>query len=162
MITFRFARKEDLKSIKQIAEETWWPTYSKFLPEGQIETMLNEFYTEDSLALQMDNGHHFILAGEDIPLGFVSYSETEEPSIIKIHKLYISPKGQGKGIGKALINKVEQIAKAEGASTIELFVNRSNPAVDFYEKVGFLIKKAIDTPYHQYILDDYVMHKPIS
>lgn len=162
MIAFRFAQKEDLKLIQQIAERTWWPTYESFLPKDQISAMLNEFYTEDALSAQIEHGHQFILATEeDVPFGFVSFSATESPSITKIHKLYIDPKGQGKGIGNKLINKVAQIAKAEGSSILELFVNRSNPALVFYEKIGFRVIKSIDIPYHQYILDDYVMHKTL-
>ncbi|WP_353138098.1 GNAT family N-acetyltransferase [Pseudopedobacter sp.] len=162
MITLRFAQKEDLKIIHQLAHNTWWSAYDQILSKEQIKTMLDEFYTEGALQLQINNGHRFIIAEEEgNPLGFSSYSETENPDIIKIHKLYIDPKAQGKGIGKHLINKVSQIAQAEGASVLELFVNRNNPALSFYEKIGFKIVKAIDTPYHQYILDDYILHKSL-
>ena len=162
MITLRFAQKEDLKTIQLLAHSTWWSAYENILPSEQIKIMLDEFYTEEALQSQINNGHRFIIAEEEgKPLGFSSYSETEKPDIIKIHKLYIDPKAQGKGVGKHLVNKVAQIAKAEGASILELFVNRNNPALSFYEKIGFNIVKAIDTPYHQYILDDYVLHKPL-
>ena len=162
MIAFKFAQTENLKVIQQLAHETWWPTYSDIIPKEQIEMMLAEFYTAEALQSQINSGHRFILAEEDgIALGFASYSETEDLEIIKIHKLYISPNAQGKGLGKHFIQKIAQIAQAEGAKTLELLVNRNNTALDFYEKVGFVIVKAIDTPYHQFVLDDYILHKAL-
>ena len=44
---------------------------------------------------------------------------------------------------------------------LELNVNRANPALGFYTKLGFEISETVDIPYYQFILNDYVMRKAI-
>ena len=46
-------------------------------------------------------------------------------------------------------------------STLELNVNRNNPAKDFYAKNGFKIVEEIDIPLDKFWLNDYVMTKNI-
>jgi GNAT superfamily N-acetyltransferase len=73
----------------------------------------------------------------------------------------VLPSEQGRGTGKELINYISASAKKLGGNTLELNVNRGNNAQNFYLKSGFSIFQTVDIPYHQFVLNDYVMRKTI-
>ncbi|WP_207428520.1 GNAT family N-acetyltransferase [Pedobacter sp. SYSU D00535] len=157
----RLASIGDIPSIHHLAHQIWWATYAEILSAEQIEFMLHDMYSSEALQNQMTGGIQFIVAEKTEPLGFAGYSPATEGSATKIHKLYISPAQQGKGVGSALIRYIlEETKKIEGSS-LELNVNRNNPALQFYLKKGFQIKEEVDIPYYQFTLNDYVLEYTI-
>jgi len=71
------------------------------------------------------------------------------------------PQLQGKGIGRFLVNEAIDYLKSVNNGNpfdIELYVKRENPAVRFYEHIGFV---KVDTrDYHignGYYMNDYIM-----
>ncbi|MBA0882392.1 GNAT family N-acetyltransferase [Flavobacterium undicola] len=164
MIRIVKATVADLKSITEIAHKTWPLTYGEILSPAQLEYMLNAFYSDAALRANIENGHEFIFAKEaDTILGFASFEHHyEDGNTTKIHKIYILPETQGKGIGKLLIDSVAQFAKENNATTLLLNVNRFNKALTFYQKLGFEIIEAIDIELeYGYLMEDYVMEKRI-
>ncbi|RVT76523.1 GNAT family N-acetyltransferase [Flavobacterium sufflavum] len=164
MISITKATVADLKIITEIAHKTWPLTYGEILSQVQLEYMLNAFYSDEALRANMENGHEFILAKEDdICLGFASFEHHyKNENTTRIHKIYILPETQGKGIGKLLIDSVAQFAKENNATTLLLNVNRFNKALTFYQKQGFEIIEEIDIELeYGYLMEDYVMEKRI-
>src|SRR5690606_16336025 len=103
-----------------------------------------------------------VLKNNGTEQGFVSYAvNAKKPDICKIHKLYVLPDNQGKGFGRILIEEVKKRGQALGATTLELNVNRYNPARYFYEKAGFQIIREEDIPIGPYWMNDYVMRLKI-
>lgn len=157
------ATELDIPVIHALAEKIWWPTYRPILSEEQIRFMLDDMYSENVLREQIQNGVEFILVkreGEEV--AFAGYSiESLDTSVLKIHKLYVLPSEQGKGTGKKLIEHLTSLAKDLNIEILELNVNRANPALGFYEKQGFKISETVDIPYHQFVLNDYVMRKNV-
>lgn len=164
MIRLFEATTQDLKTIQEIAYQTWPATYGKILSKEQLNYMLSQFYSEESLKNNVQNGHHFLLAKEDnIALGFVSYEHNykQEP-VTRIHKIYILPQTQGKGIGKLLIDAVEDLAKENHSVALSLNVNRFNKALTFYQKIGFEIIGEEDIEIGRgYLMEDYKMEKKL-
>ena len=159
----REANDSDIPAISQLAHEIWWPTYTEVIPDEQIDFMLKDMYSETALKMQMDEGITFLIGEtEGKPVGFAAYSLTEPENLVyKLQKLYVLPSEQGKGSGKQMIAEVAQRVKQLGAKTLELNVNRNNKAFNFYSKLGFEVYKSVDIPYHQFVLNDYVMRKDL-
>ncbi|WP_140485919.1 GNAT family N-acetyltransferase [Flavobacterium sp. GSA192] len=154
----------DLNSITEIAHKTWPLTYGEILSPAQLEYMLNAFYSEEALRANMKNGHEFILAKEDnICLGFASFEyHYQNKNTTKIHKIYILPETQGKGIGKLLVENIKKRAIVNGSKSLLLNVNRFNKAIGFYHKMGFKIIQEIDIEIGLgYLMEDYVMELKI-
>ena len=130
-----------------------------------MQYMLNLFYSENSLQEQMQKGHRFIIAfDDDIPVGFAAYSpkNSAEPTVYRLHKLYINPHQQGKGIGKILLNFIINDIKQGAATCIELNVNRHNKALGFYQQSGFVIVREEDIDIgNGYFMNDYIMCKQL-
>jgi ribosomal protein S18 acetylase RimI-like enzyme len=165
MISIIPATANDYKTIREIAIQTWPIAYGEILSKTQLDYMLDAFYNEEALKDSVLNkGHHFILAKEgEETLGFASYEHHyNQKAQTKIHKIYILPETQGKGIGKTLIDFIESKAKEDHSTSLSLNVNRFNKALHFYKKLGFEIVDEVNIELdHGYLMEDYVMEKPI-
>jgi GNAT superfamily N-acetyltransferase len=121
-------------------------------------------YSLDAITEQMAiKGHHFLLAAEGGEyLGFASYEVNYKYEVTKIHKLYVLPQTQGKGVGKTLVTVIENAAKAHSNDKLLLNVNRYNPAVNFYLKTGFVKVGEEDINIgNGYLMEDYIMQKQL-
>lgn len=164
MIQIIKATTDDLNIINDIARKTWPIAYGEILSEAQLNYMLDSFYSKEALRANIANGHNFILAKEDdMVLGFASFENNyQNRAKTKIHKIYMLPESQGKGIGKLLIDSIEKFAVTSGSNSILLNVNRFNKAIGFYKKMGFEIIQEIDIEIGLgYLMEDYVMEKKI-
>lgn len=84
------------------------------------------------------------------------------PENTKIHKIYVLPNTQGKGIGKLLIDEVLKIAKQKKQSSLTLNVNRDNRAIQFYKHLDFKIVGEENIPIgNGFLMEDYIMEKGI-
>ncbi|EAZ79546.1 GNAT family N-acetyltransferase [Algoriphagus machipongonensis] len=159
MIHITSASTKELKEVQNLAHHTWPDTFGDILSPEQIEYMLNWMYSLETLEKQQKNGHIFLLAKEkDECLGFAGIEPNQTPGQTKIHKIYILPTAQGKGIGKKLIQAIKEIALANNQSSLLLNVNKYNKgAISFYEYLGFVnIKEEVIDIGNGYVMDDYV------
>ena len=160
MLSIRNASSADIPLIRELTFKVWPQTYSAIITKEQIDFMLEMMYSEASLTDQMNNGNQFIIINDtNEPVGFAAYQEIE-PSLFKLHKIYILATQQGKGTGKFLINHIIHIIKQLGAVSLQLQVNRDNKARFFYEKNGFTIIQEADFDIgNGFFMNDYVMEK---
>lgn len=163
MTLIRPATLDDAITIRDLAEAVWWPTYRPILTEPQIRYMLDTIYDLDTIKSQIVTGEqtYLLLLENETPVGFAAYSPRKEnPAIYKLHKLYCLPETKGKGYGRLLLAEVEKAVLSAGLTTLELNVNRYNPAKDFYEKTGFEVVYEEDIDIGQgYQMNDFVMRK---
>ncbi len=162
MIEIKKAGINDIEVIRQLTFIIWPHTYIDIVGEAQVNYMLNLMYSPSSLKNQVENLHHqfIILYEDDKPLGFASYSpkSAEQPGIYRLHKLYVLPNQQRKGFGKMMIDFIIADIFPWHATELELNVNRQNPAISFYKKLGFEIKYSEDIDIgNSYFMNDYVM-----
>lgn len=172
-ISIRTASIEDSAFIRSISERTWPSTYGHIISQDQIDFMLNWMYSDASLEEQFQKGCQFFIAGivkEQVELktgelkndkleeiGFCSVSP-EDDHEHKLNKLYVLPKAHGTGVGKALLNKSIEIAKAAGSTSLFLQVNKLNTAYTFYLKHGFVKERDFKFDIgNGFFMDDYVM-----
>lgn len=162
-LIIRKADKTDIPVISILAHAIWPETYGSILSEAQLKYMLDLFYAHESLEKQFDDNHVFLIALMNAEtVGFASYSHGNKAGMYKVHKLYVHPMLHGKGIGKQLLDRIIEDIRPLGAKTIQLDVNRHNPAKSFYERYGFAVAGEKDTAIGEgYFMNDYVMEKPV-
>ena len=78
---------------------------------------------------------------DDAPAGFAlffsNYSTFLAQPGIYLEDLFVQPELRGRGIGRALLLHVAQLANARGCGRMEWTVlDWNQPAIDFYEKLG--------------------------
>ena len=161
MISICEASIEDVGSIQNIAYASWPVVYGRIITQLQIKYMLDLFYSEAALSDNMTfKGHDFLLLkDQDESIGFASFEHNYlQQKVTRLHKLYLLPKSQGKGRGKLLVEAVVEKAKENSSLNISLNVNKFNPALTFYKKVGFEIVAEEKLPIgNDFFMDDYKM-----
>ena len=159
MLSIKNATIADIPLIRTLAMEIWPQTYTPIIGVEQVAYMLGLFYSPEQLKAQIEDHHTFLICYDDaLPVAFASYAEAEQGKY-KLHKLYILPDQQGKGIGKFIVEHIVRDLKARGATTLFLNVNRYNIAAKaFYEKVGFRHAKDEDIHIGEgYYMNDHVL-----
>lgn len=165
MIHLIIGREEHLSHIQSIAHGTWYTAYSGIVSDEQLEFMLDMMYSTNALKSQIhEKNHVYILAEEDGNyVGYASYElKYENTGKVKIHKIYVLPDCQQKGVGRLLIDKIEQIAREAGSDSIILDMNKQNPSISFYNKIGFdIVAEKCAEIGRGYVMDDYILEKYI-
>ncbi len=160
MFKIKYATADDIPLIRELTYKVWPQTYAAIISQQQIDYMLEMMYSESSLQKQMEDGSRFIIVtGDAVPVGFASFQEIK-PTEFKLHKLYVLASQQGKGTGRFIIDYICDEIKPQGATSLQLQVNRHNSAKLFYEKSGFTVIEEADFDIgNGYFMNDYVMEK---
>lgn len=160
------ATVQDVQQIQRIAKTTWPVAFKGILSQHQLDYMMRMMYNTQELTFQIESGEIIFWIAEikNTFLGFMAYEpHLPTESQIKIHKLYILPTAQGKGIGKDLLNNLEDYGRSNGFEKLTLNVNKYNfSAINFYKSRGFEKIQDETIPIgHGFIMDDYVFTKKI-
>jgi GNAT superfamily N-acetyltransferase len=162
-LTIREATPADIPTINRLAAAIWEPTYRPILSKEQIDYMFQVIYTNEALQQQMQEGQTFLILYEGVtPLGFTAFSVKDEPGkVYKLNKIYLLPERQGEGLGKLMLDAVEERVSKAGALYLDLNVNRYNKAKSFYERCGYQVHQEEDIPIGPYWMNDYIMRKQL-
>lgn len=152
--------------LKDMAHRIFPDTYKDIIAPPQIEYMLHWMYAENTLRREIVDeriAYRWItVCGEKV--GFLSFGRVAEGSPCPLHKLYLLPAKQRRGIGRAALEQLVSLVATGGATSLELRVNRHNAAaIRFYQKNGF-------TTYDEdcreigggFLMDDYLMRRRLS
>lgn len=151
----------DCELINLMAWEVFPHTYAKILSEEQIEYMMHWMYDVESLYRQMsEQCHEYFVAYENArPVGYVSI-RPDGDACFHLEKIYILPDYQKKHYGSMMFNFVISYIKDNypQADAVELNVNRYNPALAFYNKMGMRIVREGDFNIgNGFYMNDYIM-----
>lgn len=86
-----------------------------------------------------ETAHHFASWHLGLPLAIARLDKTNELGIVQVRFVAVEPKEQGKGLGKAMMQKVEEVAIQQTNKRIILHAREN--ALHFYESIGYTIQK---------------------
>lgn len=165
MITISEATVKDIKTIQKITYKTWPVTYGKILSKGQLDYMLDLFYSDKALINQFEKKEQlfYLISEDEAALGFIGIEHNyKNETVTKIHKIYLLPETQGKGIGKKAIEQIEKMALENHSTALSLNVNRFNSALSFYKKIGFEVINEVNIDIgNGYFMEDYILEKSL-
>lgn len=124
------------------------------LREDVLRKPLGLSFTQEELDSEKD---HLLIAAfeEDRILGCCMLVE-EAPGVVRLRQMAVLNDLQGKGIGRALMNFAENIARDRGFRLIRMHARLN--AIGFYEKVGYRIK---GDQFTEVTIPHYVMEKAL-
>jgi len=165
MIKISEATINDIKLIQNIVQITWPITYGEILSKEQLSYMLDLFYSTEALTEQYDKKEQlfYMIDEDETNIGFIGIEHYYKgKTITKIHKIYLLPETQGKGIGKKVIDEIGKLALENNSTILSLNVNRFNSALGFYKKIGFEVVDEVNIEIgNGYLMEDYVMEKKL-
>lgn len=109
-------------------------------------------FTEEELETEKDN--MLIAAFEDERILGCCMLVEEQPGTVRLRQMAVLNDLQGKGIGRALMNFAENLARDRGYKILRMHA-RAN-AIGFYEKVGYKVK---GDQFLEITIPHYVMEK---
>ena len=80
----------------------------------------------------------------------------EDPQTVRLRQMAVLNDLQGKGIGKALMNFAENLARDRGYKKITMHARKN--AIGFYEKMGY---KQVGNEFQEITIPHYVMEKQL-
>ncbi len=159
-VEVRRVTEEAIGQIRAVAAVAFPATYRELLTPAQLDYMMEWMYSEESLREQFRAGHVWFMAfAGGVPCGYVSV-ERQGEDLFHLQKIYVLPRCQGMGIGARLFRQAVAHVRAEhpGRSLMELNVNRRNPALHFYERMGMRRLREGDFPIGGgFYMNDYIM-----
>ena len=166
MIQFLSANSSDIPVIQAVSARAWPHTFKDILSDSQIAYMMQLMYSDESLKKQMEeDNHRYYLAKKDNKIvGYMSIEHNYGNSRkTKIHKIYLLPEEQHKGIGKLFFSFAEEKANEANDTAIFLNVNKNNAgAIAFYHRVRFsIVREEVIDIGNGFVMDDFVFEKTI-
>lgn len=129
-ILIRDYEEKDLESLAYVVRRTIKESYDETYPPEAIKYFL-ELHSKENMQKDIPNGRTVILElkGRIIATGSIVEDE--------IKRVFILPEYQGKGLGRKIMEKLEETALANGIRKVKLCA--SMPSKDFYLMLGYTI-----------------------
>ena len=127
---------EDMKRVEAAHRESILKICSKDYSPEQIEKFSQVKYTDDIWQNSVGNEFHIVVEIEGEVEGFC-HAKVREDGNGEIVGLYLTPKAQGKKIGREIVEQAFDFLKQFNPSKIVL--NGTKTAKPFYEKMGFKV-----------------------
>ena len=90
--------------------------------------------------------------------GIIGFENHYEENTTKLHRIYITEEGKGKGLGKEAIQFLKNQILEVGDQRITLAVNKQNPSYHFYLSQGFKVyEEGVFDIGNGFVMDDYLM-----
>ena len=136
----------DYEFLFKLMKEIYPPAYSHFWTDNG-DWYVNTQYSKKNILKELSvkkTDYYFVLFNDEIVGNFrIIWDEKleglSEEKQVKLHRVYLHQKTQGKGIGKILITWLEQKAYKKGYSIVWLDAMDEQPqAFQFYKKRGYI------------------------
>ncbi|MDB5196876.1 MAG: acetyltransferase [Flaviaesturariibacter sp.] len=124
------------------------------LREDILRKPLGLHFTPEELESEKEN--LMMAAYEDDQLLGCCMLVEEDPQTVRLRQMAVLNDLQGKGVGKALMNFAENLARDRGYKTITMHARKN--ARGFYEKMGYKVK---GNEFEEITIPHYVMEKEL-
>jgi putative acetyltransferase len=123
--------------------------------EAQQEAWAAAAEDEGAFGKKLADELTLIATMQNSPIGFASLKGTDA-----IDMLYVHPSVAGQGVGAMLVDALEKLAGARGATTLS--VDASDTALDFFKKRGYVARRRNSVPLHGEWIANTTMQKQLA
>lgn len=154
---------EQIKQLEALAEEIWNQHFIPIIGKAQVDYMLLKFQSYDALKNQLTKqGYEYFFScynGKNI--GYTGIKR--EADSLFLSKLYFKKAYRGRNLSRQVLDFLVSLCKENGLKKIWLTVNRHNlNTIAIYQKLGFHItEESASDIGNGFVMDDYIMEKPI-
>lgn len=154
----------DILIISNIAHNVWREHYSGIISSDQIEYMLDKFQSPAAIEKAIAEGYEYYLIRRlGVNIGYVGIKPHEPAGKLFLSKIYVLSENRGKGFAYDAILQLEEMCIQKRLGSIWLTVNKDNPSIARYERMGFKITDSVTTDIGGgFVMDDYIMEKKVE
>jgi ribosomal protein S18 acetylase RimI-like enzyme len=154
-IQLKAISRSDSETIFWLMKEIYTPAYKHFWTDNG-DWYVNSQYSKENILKELSNtksNYYFILFKGEIIGNFRFIWDDKlkglsEEKQLKLHRIYLHPKTQGKGIGKQLLAWLEEKASEKGYQIIWLdAMNEQEQAFQFYKNLGYTYYSHVFLPF---------------
>jgi len=152
----KVSKEKELVVIKALAMQIWPEVYYNVIPDEQIDFLLDKYFSLKAMDKYVKEGYeYFLINKDDKQAGFFCFKEKDD--FVYLDKLYIKKEYRGEGVGKSVLNYIEEKYQKK----IVLNVNMNNtPAYKAYLALGFKVIEQQSIPLTDGLVNkDFVMAK---
>lgn len=159
---------EQLAVVAALAHEIWYEFYVPLIGRSQVDYMVGKFQNVAAMQSQIDQGYEYFLVkqadtgGSMRDIGYCALQEQSGGSLF-LSKFYLVKSARGSGTGRKCMEFIEGLARRRELSLLWLTVNKGNPSVQAYQRLGFRIAADLVMDIGGgFVMDDYRMEKPLT
>lgn len=156
-----------LEIVAALAHEIWYEFYVPLIGRAQVDYMVAKFQNVAAMQSQIDQGYEYFLvrqedtAGQVRDIGYCAVQEQADGALF-LSKFYLHKSARGAGTGRKCMELIEGLARRRGLSLLWLTVNKGNPSVHAYQRLGFRVAADLTMDIGGgFVMDDYRMEKPL-
>jgi diamine N-acetyltransferase len=161
-------RPEQLATVAALAHEIWYEYYVPLIGRPQVDYMVAKFQNASAMQVQIDEGYEYFLVQQQdasekwSDIGYAAVQE-QPGRVMFLSKFYLHHAARGSGTGRRCMEFIEGLARRRGLSLLWLTVNKGNPAVQAYQRLGFRIAADLVMDIGGgFVMDDYRMEKALD
>ena len=153
----------DFRRIEKLARKIFFEVYSDYINREHIDYFLNKYQSHEVIQKQISQQayQYFLIQINDSAIGYIGL-QSAAPTLF-LSKFYLLKAYRKKGIGLKAIKFIDNLAKEESFTQIELIVNINNKvAIDFYKKHDYCIVSEVENNFENgYSMQDLTMRKEL-
>jgi len=164
MTEVRSWRRSDLRSIQDVAWNTWADAYGQFIPEEDRRDFHTSYYALDKLQILFDSRivEGCVALADDQIVGYSKTHWNEARAEFYITSLYVLPEFQKLSLGKKMLEYGIEAAKKHKADRVWLGVMVDNKAaIEWYGRQGFVFIENRPFTIGNTTIDDLIGYKLI-
>jgi GNAT superfamily N-acetyltransferase len=138
----RSAVPADVPGIADVQISTWRATYRGLVPDAYLDAMNHATQQDYWRSLLSANDGNFVLVAESQNQEIAGFAcagpnrDVEPTYTAELHKLYLAPEWQGRGVGRQLVERTADSLLQQNLTSMIVWVLGGNPFRKFYESVG--------------------------
>jgi len=157
--------EQQIADIAYLAQEIWQEHYLPIVGQEQIDYMLKKFQCERAIDKQLTDGYKYYSVTYDGRIaGYMAVISNVSDASLMISKIYVRKSDRSCGLGKQMLEFVEELCRQRRIKKIWLTVNKNNRhSIEWYSRMGFTNNGPIVQDIGGgFVMDDFKMEKVIG
>ncbi len=157
--------EQQIADVAYLAQEIWQEHYLPIVGQEQIDYMLEKFQCEQAITKQLsDRYEYYSVAYNGCNAGYMAVVSNVRDTSLMISKIYVRKSDRSCGLGKQMLEFVEELCHQRNIKNIWLTVNRYNKhSIEWYSRMGFTnIGPIVQDIGGGFVMDDFRMEKDIG
>ena len=172
-VTLRAAEPKDVEAIASLGARVFSASFGYSLPPSDLDAYIKSAYSISTITSDLSNpnidttvavdAHDHVVGFSQLTRGTTEPCLAENEKTIELQRLYVSEDYHGAGVGRKLVESVEELARQGGFVTIWLGVWEENlGAQKVYEKLGYRKVGDHDFKMGECVQTDWILTKRLS